>query len=192
MRKLNEWEESLRDVITNSDKFYFIECFYENLNRIKKLKGTEYAYHIFDLMCRYALYEELPKENVYPDEEIFFSNIIKDYIDIGKEMIEDRRRNQLIRTSQNGYVYILHINGYYKIGRTTNSEKRFGEYTKLMEQPETICCVYVEKYKQVEKKLHMMFKNKNTNGEWFNLSNDELSKAINYIKDWEISEEQAS
>ena len=192
MRKLNEWERTLYDVTKDSDKFYFLESFYTTLTRIKELKGTKYAYHIFDLMCRYALYEEIPEENVYKDEEAFFNNIIKDYIDIGKEMIEDRRRNQEIRSSKDGYVYMLHLNGYYKIGRTTNTEKRFGEYTKLMEQPKTICCVYVENYKQVEKELHLMFKNKNTNGEWFSLSEKDLFKAIEYINTRKITEEQAS
>lgn len=193
MRKLNQWEQSLADVIKDANKFYFLENFYEVISNIQKLKGTKYAYRIFELICRYALYSELPEENVYSDEEIFFNNIIKDYIDIGKEMIEDRRRNQEIRSSKDGYVYILHLGDYYKIGRTTNPEKRFGEYTKLMEQPKTICCVYVENYKQVEKELHLMFRNKNTNGEWFALSDEELIKAMKYIADREIdTSEQAS
>lgn len=190
MRKLNEWEQVVKYTIEDSNKFYFLESFYKQINMIKETRSIKYAYHIFELICRYALYGEVPKEKIYSDEDLFFNGIIKDNIDVGIEMIEDKEKTKSYLYEKDGYVYIIKLNGYYKIGRTINPEKRFGEYTKLMEQPETICCIYVKNYKQVEKELHKMFSDKNTNGEWFILLDEELSTAIKYIKTQEISGEE--
>ena len=94
------------------------------------------------------------------------------------------------RNSNIGYVYIIKLDGYYKIGRTSNPSNRFGEYTKLMKEPEVILLIFCDNYKQVEKELHEMFSDKNTNGEWFTLSNEELDKAIQYLKEKEFIKNQ--
>lgn len=187
MRQLNQWEQTLKDCINKDDKFYLLKSFYEHLKRISKLQGKEYAFHVFELMCEYAFYGTMPDEN--NEDILFFNNILQDYIAIGMEIINDRKRSEMLLSSNNGYVYIIHLNGYYKIGRTIDPEKRFGEYTKLMEKPQTICCIYTENYKQVENELHKMFKKKRTNGEWFVLSDDEVTQAIQYIEGREISPE---
>lgn len=192
MRELNQWEQLVRDTIKDSKKFYFLESFYEQLKAIKEHFGIECSYRIFDLMCRYAFYGEVEEDEMFKGERCLFNNSIRDDIDIGKEMIADRERSQKLKYSNDGYVYIIKLNGYYKIGRTTNPNKRFGEYTRLMEQPITICCVYVKNYKQVEKTLHRMFEDKNSNGEWFTLSVEDLSNAIKYIKEREIKKAKQS
>lgn len=87
---------------------------------------------------------------------------------------------------EQGYVYIIKIDDYYKIGRTLQPKRRMGEYTKLMKNPDIISLVLCENYKQIEKDLHKMFFYKNTNGEWFTLTDEELNKAIEYLKEKEI------
>lgn len=181
VKLVKDWDETVKDTIENSEKFYFLKSFYEHLKLIEQTKGTEYAYHIFELMCRYAFFGENPE---LPDnEKVFFNGIISDHIDIGKKMIEKEKKKALKMPLyiEGGYVYIIEVNGYYKIGRTENPDNRLGEYTKLMEIPKTICCEYVAYYKNVEKELHEIFKARNTNGEWFNLSNDEVALALDYI-----------
>lgn len=82
-----------------------------------------------------------------------------------------------------GYVYIIKIDNYYKIGITRNPKNRFGEYTKLMKPPQVINITCCNNYKEVEKELHNMFSDKNTNGEWFNLNDEDINKAIQYLKE---------
>lgn len=88
-----------------------------------------------------------------------------------------------------GYIYIIKVDNYYKIGRTLDPKRRMGEYTKLMKKPDIISLVFCNNYKQIEKDLHKMFFYRNTNGEWFTLTEEELNKAIQYLKDKEIKSE---
>lgn len=80
-----------------------------------------------------------------------------------------------------GYVYIIKVKEYYKIGRTTNPKKRFTDFSIFMEKLEVVHCQFTKFYKHIEKELHKMFSHKNTNGEWFLLTEDELNVALNYL-----------
>lgn len=84
-----------------------------------------------------------------------------------------------------GQVYIMKNCGYFKIGKAKIGSTRFGEYTKLPEEPEYIIISKVFDYGEVEKTLHNMFKKKRLREgecEWFNLNNTDLDIAIKYIK----------
>lgn len=87
-----------------------------------------------------------------------------------------------MRASRIGYVYVIRVNGYCKIGKTKNYEKGFGEYTKLMEEPEIIAAKKVEFFDEVEKMLQEKYKRKRTNGEWFILSDCDISEIKNILE----------
>lgn len=80
----------------------------------------------------------------------------------------------------NGYIYVIKVLDYYKIGKTKDIKTRIGEYTKLMENPEIVMCYYVHNYHYIEKYLHEKYKDRNTRGEWFKLEKCD----INYINDF--------
>lgn len=75
---------------------------------------------------------------------------------------------------ENGYIYVIKVLGYYKIGKTKNPEKRFGEYTMLMEEPQVVLLDYVSDYHRLELDLHKIYEHKRTRGEWFKLSEKDI------------------
>ena len=87
-----------------------------------------------------------------------------------------------------GIIYIMKNCGHYKIGRAL-SETRLGEYTKLPEEPEYIVKEIVSDYGSVELSLHKMFKSKrlrNGKCEWFDLTDEDILKAKDYISNFII------
>lgn len=83
-----------------------------------------------------------------------------------------------------GYVYIMENCGYFKIGKSQKPRQRFGEYTKLPEEPIYHVVCKVKNYDAVEIALHTMFSDKrNRDGgcEWFCLDENDLKIAKKFI-----------
>lgn len=76
--------------------------------------------------------------------------------------------------TDNGYVYVIKVLNYYKIGKTINPKVRFYEYSRLMEFPKIIYCTFVKSFSKIETQLHELFKEKCSRGEWFFLDNNDL------------------
>jgi len=77
-----------------------------------------------------------------------------------------------------GYIYIIKNNDQYKIGKTIDFANRYKTYQRT-ENPypyETILCENVFDYSNLEKQLHKQFADKNTRGEWFALSREEVDE----------------
>lgn len=89
------------------------------------------------------------------------------------------------RFKRDGYLYLLGGEGYYKIGRTTNVNRRIRQLEIQLPWPvhleHTIPC---EKHKESERELHLMFANRRTNGEWFALTAEDVAaiQAINRMR----------
>jgi len=84
-----------------------------------------------------------------------------------------------------GLVYLLKIENRneYKIGVTINLKKRLNQLgTKMPFKLETITKIRSKDIYKLEEKLHCRFENKRINGEWFNLSNEDV-EYIRGIKD---------
>ena len=81
-----------------------------------------------------------------------------------------------------GYIYLIKVLDFYKIGRTSSPETRLGEYTKLMTEPQIIICSKVKNQFLLEKSLHDLYKDKNTRGEWYNLTETDVNYIKNIIK----------
>jgi hypothetical protein len=79
-----------------------------------------------------------------------------------------------------GYVYLIKSpTGAYKIGKTKNPKDRMRMFhIKVPFEIEIEHLVEVEDMQKLERGLHTMFRTKRINGEWFNLSEDD----VQYIK----------
>lgn len=75
---------------------------------------------------------------------------------------------------EDGYIYVIKVLGYCKIGKTKNPENRFGEYTMLMKEPKVVLLDYVSDYHRLELDLHKAYEHKRARGEWFKLSEKDI------------------
>lgn len=111
-------------------------------------------------------------------EEAFRERYVK-YV--SEDITEKNVRNA---HDDRGYIYIMKMLDYYKIGKTKNG-KRLKEYTKLPEEPEYVAYMLVPDMSATEKTLHEMFKDvrlREGRCEWFALTEDDLNKAREIIK----------
>ena len=81
---------------------------------------------------------------------------------------------------KDNYLYIIENSGKHKIGYSSNWNKRKKMYE--VHTPE-FNLIYLVKNKdafEFERYLHLIFKDKTIQGEWFNLTQEDLIKAISY------------
>ena len=79
--------------------------------------------------------------------------------------------------SRQGYVYLIWSSfGLYKIGRTSNVEKRFAKlkYERYPDPLKLIFAMLVQNQFEVEEELHRKFRKKRVYGEWFDLDEYDL------------------
>ena len=83
---------------------------------------------------------------------------------------------------QPGYVYLLRGKDYYKIGLTTREvAERVSEFSpRLPFEVEMIHSLRVEDVYAAETYLHQRFADKRLNGEWFELSDEDVA----WIREW--------
>jgi predicted GIY-YIG superfamily endonuclease len=83
---------------------------------------------------------------------------------------------------QKGYVYLLRsISGYYKIGKAKNPERRMKTFgVQLPFEVEFEHVIRCDDMNAYEKELHRRHASKRINGEWFDLSPEDVAdiKAI--------------
>lgn len=75
------------------------------------------------------------------------------------------------KQSKEGWVYLLAGNDYYKIGQTNDIKRRIGQISpKLPFEVEVLCVIPTNNAHKLEADLHNLYKEKRTNGEWFELN----------------------
>jgi hypothetical protein len=82
------------------------------------------------------------------------------------------------RNKRKGFVYLIkEVNGsHYKIGRTVNLDSRAQTFSvKLPFKISLEHSFHSDDYKTAEESLHTMFSDKRIDGEWFQLSDDDVS-----------------
>ena len=83
-----------------------------------------------------------------------------------------------------GVVYVMYCKtGQYKIGRAKIGSTRYGEYTKLPKDTIYLSTCVFEDYVDFEKELHEKYQKYNTNGEWFDLPQNELNNLMSDINE---------
>ena len=90
------------------------------------------------------------------------------------------KRTQNKKKEIPGYVYLLRSNtGYYKIGRTKDPDNRLKVFgVKLPFEVGFAALIQSSDMVQMEKDLHELYEAKRVNGEWFDLSPED----VEYIK----------
>lgn len=113
----------------------------------------------------------------FSDEDIIKYNNGEFY---NKDKIYDKHK---ITKNEQGFIYVIKIDNYYKIGKSKNIKRRFGEYTRLFKEPELVICEYVNNYDEVEIELHEIFGEKRTRGEWFMLSKNDIKRIKSILRE---------
>jgi len=76
-----------------------------------------------------------------------------------------------------GYVYLLHGGGYFKIGKTIDLSVRNRQIgLQLPFEVTLVHAISTNDIDELERYWHTRFRTKRLNGEWFNLSNEDVSK----------------
>ena len=79
---------------------------------------------------------------------------------------------------ESGFIYIINVGKYFKIGRAKNFVERFKCYvTENPGKPEVVFCKKVANYIEAEKILLKEFSPKRFRGEWFKLSEIDVERA---------------
>jgi hypothetical protein len=89
---------------------------------------------------------------------------------------KQEKRKAKKRIPKAGFVYVLQADSYYKIGLSTNVEKRVKQLSTL--PPFDVALIHkieTEDMHQLESELHERFAEKRANGEWFELSEEDLT-----------------
>lgn len=128
------------------------------------------------LIDNYINYDKYLKKQIEED----FKKAKLEFFRLPPKTKENNNKKQL--PEEDGYIYIIKLFNFYKIGKTKNPKNRLGEYTKLPMPSEKIICELCKNYHNLEKELHFHFSCKRTNGEWFQLNDEELKEAIKIIQ----------
>lgn len=99
-----------------------------------------------------------------------------------KKLDENQSKELLKRSGGCGYLYVVEVDGNYKIGISKNPKQRLGEYTKYAKEPHTIILEYCRDYVNLEETLHQKYSQKNIRGEWFSLSECDLSEISHFLE----------
>jgi hypothetical protein len=129
-----------------------------------------------------------------PRKHIKFADLIKNHCqDFIIELLKDkdilkrceREVQQFldfkdIQEKKEDYIYIIKSNGLYKIGYTSNLKSRLNDYRVHFGLIELIYVYKGFDCYDLETIVHNLVKEKNHNGEWFNLCDDDIFQIIKY------------
>ena len=74
-------------------------------------------------------------------------------------------------------VYLLQCSGYFKIGKSVNAERRYGELRiQLPEKPVLVHEILTNDVDYCERHWHRRFAPQRANGEWFSLSEEDVTE----------------
>lgn len=112
-----------------------------------------------------------------PDEITEYNESVISFIDERGGIISFSDGRKFVKRKERmspGYVYFLKMGEFTKIGFTTRLTKRLKELV-IMPIPIKLICTYESFYaRRLERELHELFSNKQSNGEWFRLDEDEI------------------
>jgi len=120
----------------------------------------------------------------------FYDNVDDEFVEEYNYNIHEqyiKQTNTTIKPQKKlGYIYLIESGGYHKIGVSKNPLKRISQ---LMTIPpfnaEIIDQVYSDDIYKLEERMHNYFCEQRTNGEWFDLSDNdvlEIKKWFNFIR----------
>lgn len=84
-------------------------------------------------------------------------------------------------------VYIIKVGDKYKIGKSLNPNGRI-KNMQLPGKPETVRIFSVSRGARLELELHTRYAQKRGHGEWFSLSEADISDIDSYVEQWKQTE----
>lgn len=88
------------------------------------------------------------------------------------------------KLKKSGHIYIMECGGKYKIGNSKNVEKR---KKQLDNRPFPVSIIYkspvIEEVYDIETMLHDVYKAKRISGEWFDLTDEDITEIKNYLEE---------
>ena len=94
-----------------------------------------------------------------------------------------RRKRDGWQEPRRGWVYVLHCDGFYKIGISTGSPARRARNMQTG-NPHRISVLFQIEHEDIEdaeKRLHVAFNDKRVRGEWFQFSLSELGQLVTLL-----------
>jgi len=89
-----------------------------------------------------------------------------------------------LTASKSSYVYIVSVEGFYKIGMTKRLADRMEAFnTSNPYEVKVVTAIPVSNASSIEKKLHLLYAEHNVKGEWFNLTESQVEDIIKYLND---------
>jgi len=157
---------------------YPLPVYAKALKGLKEIESVKYTQGLNPKNFKEALQNILSqeKEETSTPKIVSMSAYLKDDYGITTERFFKKEK-------KDGYVYLLKQEGYFKIGITTNKSRRLKKY--VTENPMPFECVFMQKlrdYRNVETKFIRHFKKNNLHHEWFEFSENELEKAMEFLK----------
>ena len=109
--------------------------------------------------------------------QAFIEEILKD------EAIRAKATKQLslsLEQNEDDYLYIIKVDDSYKIGYSSNWAKRLKNYRTHSPTFDITYLIKHEEAFELETELHNMFRDKRISGEWFDLNEKDIVKAVSY------------
>ncbi len=104
------------------------------------------------------------------------SEICRSYISSLRRDTDNYSKEDAEAENEIGYVYLMKSGSYYKLGRSTNVERRNYEIgIKLPEKFEIVHKIRTDDPSGIETYWHDRFKDKRKQGEWFDLSSNDIN-----------------
>ena len=142
-----------------------------------KKDNTEYDWYYIDVLQHYEEEDYMlfgvMQEECFAEGMISITNdkLDKICLKLDKQKRKIKPTYQIIKT----YIMKDNHNNMYKIGKSKNP--KFREKTLQSEKP-SIKMIKVFDF-NIERKLHILYKNKRVRGEWFRLSDKDLENICN-------------
>jgi len=97
--------------------------------------------------------------------------------DVLEVLAEEKVAEITESVDRRGVIYLLSLNGYYKIGKSRTPDQRYGQLKILLpEKPELVHEIHTNDVDYTERHWHLRFASQRTNGEWFKLNANDVDE----------------
>jgi len=119
-----------------------------------------------------------PFHNWMPDSVIAAQNasMLAYQENSGSGSLYDTLQNERSKQMKHGFVYVLQAGEFYKIGRSRNVDNRIMQLSTIPPfELELVCAIATDDMYELEKLLHERFDNRRVRGEWFALTEEDVT-----------------
>lgn len=150
------------------------------INDIPEDTIDDFLEECYERRERHRSYRDWALLSDVPERAIYWTALLA----AEEDLILQVERNYVEQHTK-GYVYLLKsVTGFWKIGRTVNPKDRLKTFgVKLPFEVEYEHLIPCRDHIELERSLHKQFADKRVNGEWFDLSPEDIAviKSIHAI-----------